>query len=85
MLGIYDYKTLIKGVMKSQVISSYRKAELRFEVYSLCLNAYNDNIIFYYLCAESLMDIGDYEKAENTLDMWQNIRTLYPSKIHPEL
>lgn len=63
MLGIYDYKTLIKGVMKSQIISSYRKAELRFEVYSLCLNAYNDNIIFYYLCAESLMDIGDYEKA----------------------
>ena len=71
--------------MKSQVISSYRKAELRFEVYSLCLNAYNDNIIFYYLCAESLMDIGDYEKAREYLRYVAEYRHYTPSKIHPEL
>lgn len=63
VLGIYDYKSLVKGVMQSRFITGRRKAELRFEIYSLCLKAY-DNPVFYFLSAEALMDLGNYKQAK---------------------
>lgn len=63
MHGIYDYKSLVKGVMLSEFISNERKAELRLEIYSLCLEVYEDNMPFYFLCAEALMDLKDYGQA----------------------
>lgn len=64
MLGVYDYRTLVKGVMQSKFISSERKAELRLEIYLLCLKAYEENTSFYFLCAEALMDLKNYKMAK---------------------
>lgn len=64
MLGVYDYRALVKGVMQSKFLDTERKAELRLEVYSLCLTAYEENSSFYFLCAEALMDLKRYKQAK---------------------
>lgn len=64
MLGVYDYKTLVKGVMQSKFIGDERKAELRLIIYLLCLSAYENNSSFYFLCAEALMALKNYVQAK---------------------
>ena len=64
MLGVYDYRALVKGVMQSKFLDTERKAELRLEVYSLCSKEHEENSSFYFLCAEALMDLKRYKQAK---------------------